>query len=196
MTIHLLTHHVKRLWKIIDSIPKFQRRTIMKKWHTVLGKLRYIVIALPAARHMFGCLQNVITPKIKTRVDLNKGFHQALDNFRWIAQDLKSCPTLIDEIIPLFPRRKVIMMPQEKALEDFGSQETLSSLGRGGTLIFPSCSALSGQSKSLAFLSHPTISLDPSPTWTLSSPAGSFISKPSLRPLTPVNTPLSAKATI
>ena len=75
----------------------------MKKWHTVLGKIRSMAIALPVARHMFGRLQNSIMPKSKTRVDLSKGVHEALDNFRCIAQYLVSCPTRIAEIIPLSP---------------------------------------------------------------------------------------------
>ena len=50
---------------------------------------------------MFGRLQNAISPKSKTRIDLNKGVHQALDDFRWIARDLTSHPTRIVEPIPL-----------------------------------------------------------------------------------------------
>ena len=103
MTIHLPPHRVERLWEILDSIPKSQKRTSMKKWHTVLGELRSMAIALPGARNMFGRLQNAISPKSKTRVDLSKGVHQALDDFRWIAKDLTSRPTRIAELIPLAP---------------------------------------------------------------------------------------------
>jgi hypothetical protein len=103
MTIHLPPHRIERLWEILDSIPKSQRRTSMKKWHTVLGELRSMAIALPGARNMFGRLQNAISPKSKTRVDLSKGVHQALDDFRWIAKDLTSRPTRIAELIPLAP---------------------------------------------------------------------------------------------
>ena len=52
---------------------------------------------------MFGSLQNLITPKRNTRVDLSKGSHQALDNFRWITQDLASRPTSIADLILLSP---------------------------------------------------------------------------------------------
>ena len=52
---------------------------------------------------MIGRLQNSITYKRKTIVYLSKGFHQALGDFRWIAQDLKSRPTCIVKIFPLFP---------------------------------------------------------------------------------------------
>ena len=103
MTIHLPPHRIDRLWEILDSIPKSQKRTSMKKWHKVLGELRSMAIALPGARNMFGRLQNAIQPKSHTRVDLGKGVHQALDDFRWIAKDLTSRPTRLAELIPLAP---------------------------------------------------------------------------------------------
>ena len=39
LTIHLPPHRIERLWEILDSIPRSQRRTSTKKWHTVLGEL-------------------------------------------------------------------------------------------------------------------------------------------------------------
>jgi hypothetical protein len=103
MTIHLPPHCIERLWEILDSIPNSQRHTSMKKWHTVLGELWSMAIAPPGARNMFGRLQNAISPKSKIQVDLSKGVHQALDNFRWIAKDLTSRPTRIAELILLAP---------------------------------------------------------------------------------------------
>ena len=103
MKIHLPLHCVKPLWEILNSIPNYQSCTSMKKWHTVLGKLRSMAIALTGACHIFGRLQNVITPKSNTRVDLSKGVHQDLDNFRWIAQECTSRPTRINELIQLSP---------------------------------------------------------------------------------------------
>ena len=102
-TIHLPPHRVTRLWEILDGIPKSQRRTSMKKWHKVLGELRSMSLALPGARNMFGRLQNAISVTSKTRVDLNKGVHQALDDFRWIAKDITERPTRLAELIPLTP---------------------------------------------------------------------------------------------
>jgi hypothetical protein len=93
MTIHLPPHRVDRLWEILNSIPKSQKRTSMRKWHKVLGELRSMALALPGARNMFGRLQNAIQPQSTTRVNLGKGVHQALDDFRWIAKDLTTRPT-------------------------------------------------------------------------------------------------------
>ena len=60
-----------------------------------------MAIALPSARNMFGRLQNAISPSSKTRVDQIKGFHQSLDDFRWIAEDIATRPTRLAELILL-----------------------------------------------------------------------------------------------
>ena len=52
-----------------------------------------MLIALPGSLNMFGRLQNAPSKGSKTQIDLTKGVHQALDNFRWIAKDLTSRPT-------------------------------------------------------------------------------------------------------
>ena len=53
MTIHLPPHRVERLAEILAIIPSTQKRTSLKKWHKVLGKLRSMALALPGARNMF-----------------------------------------------------------------------------------------------------------------------------------------------
>ena len=103
MTIQLPQHRIDRLWEILNSIPQHQKRTSVKKWHQILGELRSMSIALPGSRNMFGRLQNALSLQSKSRVTLNKGVHQALDDFRWIAQDLTDRPTRIQEVIPLPP---------------------------------------------------------------------------------------------
>ena len=52
---------------------------------------------------MFWRLQNALFKGSNTRIDLNKGFHQALDNFRWIAKDLMLRLTHLVKLIPLTP---------------------------------------------------------------------------------------------
>lgn len=103
MTIQLPPHRVDRLWEILNSIPRRQKRTSVKKWHKVLGELRSMSIALPGSRNMFGRLQNALSLQSRSRVTLNKGVHQALDDFRWLAQDLTARPTRIQELVPLPP---------------------------------------------------------------------------------------------
>jgi hypothetical protein len=103
MTIQLPPHRVERLWEILNSIPRSQKRTSVKKWYKVLGELRSMSIALPGSRNMFGRLQNALKLDGTSRIALNKGVHQALDDFRWIAKDLTDRPTRIQELIPLLP---------------------------------------------------------------------------------------------
>ena len=103
MTIHLPPHRVERLWEILDSIPRSQKRTSIKKWHKVLGELRSMSIALPGSRNLFGQLQKALSDSKGGRVTLKRGVHQALDDFRWIANDLASRPTRIAELVPLTP---------------------------------------------------------------------------------------------
>ena len=93
LTIHLPPHRIERLWEILDRIPRSQRHTSVKKWREVLEELRSMSIALPGSRNIFGRLQNALSKGSKTRIDLNKGVHQALDDFRWIAKDLTSGTT-------------------------------------------------------------------------------------------------------
>ena len=103
MTIHLPPHRVERLWEILHSIPPDQKRTSVKKWYAILGELRSMSLALPGSRNMFSRLQNALTLKSGARVNLNKGVHQALDDFWWMARDITSWPARIAELVPLSP---------------------------------------------------------------------------------------------
>ena len=101
MTIHLPQHRIERLAEILASIPATQKRISIKKWHKVLGELRSMSLALPGARNMFSQMQQALSSCPKTRVALTRGVHQALDDFRWMHQDIANRPTRIAELVPL-----------------------------------------------------------------------------------------------
>ena len=103
MTIHLPPHRVERLAEVLASIPPHQRRTSVKKWHKVLGELRSMSLALPGARNLFSALQKALSEKAGARVALNKGVHHALNDFRWLLDNISSRPTRIAELVPLSP---------------------------------------------------------------------------------------------
>ena len=103
MTIHLPPHRVERLAEILASIPITQKRTSVKKWHKVLGELRSMALALPGARNLFSQMQHALTNKVKGRVNLNKGVHQAVEDFRWLLSDIVNHPTSIAKLVPLLP---------------------------------------------------------------------------------------------
>ena len=135
MTIELPPHRAERLAEILASIPLTQKRISIRKWHKVLGELRSMSLALPGARNMFSQMQKALADTPKTRVALTKGVHQALNDFRWMHQDIASRPTRIAELIPL----------SSSALGDHDA----SGHGAGGVW-FPhqSLDSRSGQNKS------------------------------------------------
>ena len=61
------------------------------------------ILRAVGARNMFSRLQNAMDKTSKTRVALDKGVHQALDDFRWLADDITGRPTRIAELVPLVP---------------------------------------------------------------------------------------------
>eukprot|EP00804_Cyclotella_cryptica_P029635 CCRYP_019021-RA/>CCRYP_019021-RA protein AED:0.08 eAED:0.21 QI:0/-1/0/1/-1/0/1/0/359 len=103
MTIQLPDHRVARLLEILDSIPPTQKRTSVKKWHKVLGELRSMSLALPGSRNIFSSMQTALSNMSGTRVKLNKGVHHALEDFRWMHDNIASRPTRIAELVPLDP---------------------------------------------------------------------------------------------
>lgn len=104
LTISLPDRRVQRLGEILASIPPHQKRTSMKKWHKVLGELRSMSIALPGAKNLFSSMQNALSLSANGhRVALNKGVHDALNDFRWMYADISNRPTRIAELVPLDP---------------------------------------------------------------------------------------------
>ncbi|KAL3823338.1 hypothetical protein ACHAXA_010473, partial [Cyclostephanos tholiformis] len=103
LTIHLPSHRAARLAEILASLPWTQRRTSISKWHTVLGELRSMSLALPGSRNIFSTMQNALTSRTKGRVALHKGVHDALDDFRWLHRHISTRPTRIAELVPLQP---------------------------------------------------------------------------------------------
>ena len=103
MVIKLPEHREKRLAEILSSIPRTQKRISVKKWHKVLGELRSMSLALPGSRHLFSQMQEALTSRIGQRINLRKGVHNALDDFRWLLQDIANRPTRMAEVVPLNP---------------------------------------------------------------------------------------------
>jgi len=105
MTIKLLEHRQIRLGEILASLPPSQKRIGLKKWwHKILGELRSMSLALPGARNMFSAMQHALTHRQKgTRINLNKGVHQALNDFHWMLNGITQRPTRIAEVAPLKP---------------------------------------------------------------------------------------------
>lgn len=103
-TITLPIHRQQRLRDILDSIPPpHQQRIGITKWHQVLGELRSMALALPGSCGLFSFLQEALRQCKGKCVSLTADVHQALDNFRWIVDNICDRPTRIAELIPLLP---------------------------------------------------------------------------------------------
>ena len=104
LTITLPPHRAERLREILNSIPRHQKRTSVQKWQQLVGELRSMAIALPGARGLFSALQLALTQRpTHHRINLRKGTHDALDDFRWLHSTLTTRPTRIPELIPTAP---------------------------------------------------------------------------------------------
>ena len=106
MTVHLPHHRAERLAEILASILINQKRISIRKWYKVLGELCSMALALPGACHFFSHMQLALFKNIKNCVNLTKGVHDALEDFRWILRDIKLCPTRIAKLIPLLASAK------------------------------------------------------------------------------------------
>jgi len=60
-----------------------------------------MALALPGSRNIFSTMQHALTNKAKGRIALKKEVHNALDDFRWMHNNIATRPTRIAEIIPL-----------------------------------------------------------------------------------------------
>ena len=101
MTIALPPHRVARLKEIVHSIPRTQQRVGVDKWHWVLGELRSMAPALPGARGLFSQMQEALCHLKGKRVTLSPGVHEALDEFKLLADDVAKRPTRMYELFPL-----------------------------------------------------------------------------------------------
>ena len=103
MTITLPPHCVARLNEIVSSIPCTQHRLGVDKWHHVLGELRSMALALPGARGVFSQMKEALCHVKGKRVTLSTGVHEALSDFKWLAEDVENFPTRMYKIVLLRP---------------------------------------------------------------------------------------------
>jgi hypothetical protein len=124
-TLELPAHRIDRLQEILDSILPSQKCVSVQKWHKVLGELRSMSLALPGTRGLFSVLQEALRHKSHDgkRLRLRRPVHDFLDDFRWLAKEVGSRPTIIDELVAQPP-------------STFGATDA-SGLGMGGIFFLP-----------------------------------------------------------
>jgi hypothetical protein len=58
-------------------------------------------LALPGLHNIFSTMQNTLALKTGGRLALDKGVHHTLEDFRWMQENVSTCPTWIAEVVPL-----------------------------------------------------------------------------------------------
>jgi len=103
MTLTLPPRRLQRLADLLASIPRHQKRLSLTTWHSLLGELRSMSLALPGSRGLFSHLQAAIRTREGTRLRLTPAFHGALSDFAWIQATLAERPTRLFELVPATP---------------------------------------------------------------------------------------------
>ena len=65
----------------------------MDKWHWILGELYSMALALPGARGLFSQMQEALCHVEGKRVTLSPCLHKALEEFKWLADNVAKLPT-------------------------------------------------------------------------------------------------------
>lgn len=101
-TIELPPHRVARLHAMLAAFPRSRKTCSKKDLHKLVGELRSMVIAIPGGLGCLSWLQERLR-NAPDRIYLNTQFKDAIDDFRWLADDIANRPTRIAEIIPEAP---------------------------------------------------------------------------------------------
>lgn len=73
-TIHLPDHRIQNLKDIPYSIPSSQKRISVDKWHSIVGELRSMALALPGARNLFSHMQYALKTKKRPESSTKKRY--------------------------------------------------------------------------------------------------------------------------
>jgi hypothetical protein len=103
MTLELPPRCQQRLSALLDSIHPSQKCLSLNASHRLLGELRSMSIALPGARGLFSAMQAAIRTNALGRLRLDKGFHDAIADFRWLSDSMRDRPTCLQELVPIQP---------------------------------------------------------------------------------------------
>jgi hypothetical protein len=99
-TISLPPHRLVWVRDILNYIGPNQRRVALNKWQQVLGELRSMALAIPAANGLLSVLQEALKSSDGRRVRLTQHTHAFLQDFRWLVEDVGARPTKVDELVP------------------------------------------------------------------------------------------------
>jgi hypothetical protein len=99
-TISLPAHRLARIREILASVSPTQHRVSLKKWQHMLGELRSMAFAIPAAIGLFSIIQQALKTSDAKRLRLTAHTHAFLQDFHWLVEDVGTRLTTIDELVP------------------------------------------------------------------------------------------------
>ena len=102
-TIELPAHRKLELAQLFHELASKSRVT-EKYWLKVLGKLRFISVAIPGSAGLFSALQLALQRSSHGRIRVTRALRHHIDAFASLAADLSHRPTHLAEIIPEAPK--------------------------------------------------------------------------------------------
>ena len=100
-SLALPAHRQEKLLSLLTNL-LHRNRTSVADWHTLLGELRSMSLAVPGSRGCFSFLQHALRPGCK-RIKITKAVRDQLKDFLWLATDVSARPTHLSEIVPTPP---------------------------------------------------------------------------------------------
>jgi hypothetical protein len=101
-TISLPAHRRERIVALLDSMSPTQKHISLKKWQQLLGELRSMAIAIPAAIGLFSVLQAALKNKTTDgqSVRLTRQTHAFLGDFCWLASRPTNIAEIVTDVVP------------------------------------------------------------------------------------------------
>ena len=101
-TIELPAHRKETLAQIFRDLSQ-TRRVSRKSWQKILGKLRFVSVAIPGSASLFSALQLALNRSTDNRVRINANLRSHINAFASLAASLCKRPTHLAEIVPQEP---------------------------------------------------------------------------------------------
>ena len=101
-TLEIPAYRKAMLADIFEDL-KGRKRVGRKAWQSILGKLRFVSIAIPGSAGLFSALQLALNEATQNRIKITKHLRRHIHDFALLAADLCSRPTHLAEIVPEAP---------------------------------------------------------------------------------------------
>ena len=101
-TLELPPHRKLELGQIFADLAS-RKRISKKMWERILGKLRFVSIAIPGSAGLFSALQHANQKACQGRIRITQALRTCLNDFAALTADVGCRPTHLAEIIPQDP---------------------------------------------------------------------------------------------